>query len=135
MTTRITQRFEIDMAHRLMKHEGKCKNLHGHRYVILLTIEGAPADDGMIIDFGEIKAKFKAWLDSELDHGCVLQQGDPIIKALLVEGSTKLFIPNWAPSAENLAAYFHTSAELVLQRKVKSVTVYETPNCSATYEP
>ena len=60
---RITRRLEIDSGHRLMKHEGKCRNYHGHRYVFEATVEGPGLDEvGRIVDFSVIKERLGGWL-------------------------------------------------------------------------
>jgi len=57
----ITRRLEFDAGHRIPHHGGQCKHLHGHRYVIEVTLRGAvqekhgDADEGMVLDFGDIK--------------------------------------------------------------------------------
>ncbi len=42
-------------AHRLPRHPGKCKNMHGHNYKMQVVLRGEPdADQGLVIDFGDI---------------------------------------------------------------------------------
>ena len=36
----ITTRLEFDAGHRIPSHKSNCKNLHGHRYCIEVTIKG-----------------------------------------------------------------------------------------------
>ena len=57
----ITRRLEFDAGHRIPQHQSQCRHLHGHRYALEITLsaevihdEGA-SDDGMVMDFGEIK--------------------------------------------------------------------------------
>ena len=46
----------IDSAHRLPLHKGKCANMHGHTYKVLVTVYGKPnPKTGLIFDFGSIK--------------------------------------------------------------------------------
>ena len=75
----LTRRFVIDAGHRLQNHGGKCRHYHGHRYVIEATISGLVGDGGMVLDFGEIKARLGDWLDTFLDHSFMVQAGDPMI--------------------------------------------------------
>ncbi|HDM22763.1 MAG TPA: 6-carboxytetrahydropterin synthase, partial [Methanomicrobia archaeon] len=44
----------FDAAHRIPDHSGKCKNLHGHTYKLIVTMEGE-VKDGMVIDFEDMK--------------------------------------------------------------------------------
>ncbi len=47
-----TRRIEFDAAHRVMRHEGKCKHLHGHRYALEATFSASGLDAlGRVIDF------------------------------------------------------------------------------------
>ena len=47
---------EFDAAHFLPNYEGKCKNLHGHRWLVKIEIgTNAKRPNGMIIDFTVIK--------------------------------------------------------------------------------
>jgi 6-pyruvoyl tetrahydropterin synthase/QueD family protein len=83
----ISLAFKTATAHRLLKHEGKCKNLHGHTYEITITLSPklshCPLDgQGMVIDFGEVKKTFGAWLDQHLDHAVVLWEEDPLAEVL-----------------------------------------------------
>lgn len=54
----IKQKCRVEAAHQLPKHEGKCKNLHGHSYAIEVELcfeNGTNKKDGMFVDFGDIK--------------------------------------------------------------------------------
>lgn len=73
----------FDTAHRLMKHEGKCRNYHGHCYKMDITCSMSSLDDvGRVIDFSVVKARVGSWLDHHFDHGMILQEGDPMIAFL-----------------------------------------------------
>ena len=69
----ITRRLEFDAGHRIPNHKGQCRHLHGHRYVIEITLSGDVihgadnAADGMLMDFSDIKRTFKPILE-RLDH-------------------------------------------------------------------
>ncbi|MDR1848594.1 MAG: 6-carboxytetrahydropterin synthase, partial [Zoogloeaceae bacterium] len=59
---RITRRLEFDAGHRIPDHQSQCRNLHGHRYALEITLEGevnakpGETDSGMVMDFADIKA-------------------------------------------------------------------------------
>jgi len=84
----ITRRLEFDSGHRIPNHDGQCKHLHGHRYAIEVTLSGevadhpGKADDGMVLDFGDIKAVISRWIDDRLDHRMILCRDDPAVAAL-----------------------------------------------------
>lgn len=133
-----SRRLEFDAGHRLLAHKGKCQNYHGHRYVVEITVS-APYLDGVgcVMDFAEIKAKVGTWIDDNLDHGMILQQGDPMLPALQAS-HMKHYELAAPPTAENLAAHLATIAQGMLQTSenrvvVIAVRVYETPNCYAEW--
>ena len=50
----------FDSAHFLHGYSGKCANIHGHRWRIVVTIKSDkllddPQNNGMIIDFSDLK--------------------------------------------------------------------------------
>lgn len=117
-------------------HEGKCANVHGHRYSVHLTL-CAPVDSlGRVIDFGEVKAVFGKWLDDHWDHALVLWDADPLAGVLEQEGQRVFRLPV-NPTAENLALYLlRTAPQILTDHKVTvtKVLVQETPNCYAEAE-
>ena len=62
----ITTRLEFDAGHRIPSHKSQCKNLHGHRYAIEITLSGdiisqaGASENGMVMDFSEVKAIAKS---------------------------------------------------------------------------
>ena len=129
-----TRRLEIDVGHRLMRHDGKCRNVHGHRYAFEITCVADELDTvGRIIDFSAVKEVVGTWLDETMDHGFVYQEGDPIGAAIAADGSKVYEVP-FPPTAENLAAYVLRKANTLLAGrgiKVMLVRCHETPNCYA----
>jgi len=133
MTT-CTRRLEMDAGHRLLDHEGKCRNVHGHRYVFDITCDGPLDGVGRVIDFAKVKHIVGCWIDDHLDHGFIAQSGDPILEFLKADRS-KLYVTRFPPTAENLAEHLLQVARDLLKPHgiaVVSVCCYETPNCSAT---
>lgn len=136
-TQEITRRFSIDMGHRLVNHEGKCKNIHGHRYEIEISCRGPVKLDavGRVIDFGVIKQEVGAWLDEVFDHGFVAEKDDPVIP-FLIETQQKHVVIDCPPSVENLVhLWFDGAAELLAGKGivVTKVRAYETENCWSEY--
>jgi len=132
-----TRKLEFDAAHRVMLHESKCRNLHGHRYVVEVTACSMGLDElGRVIDFGVIKAVFGKWLDEKWDHGTIVNTNDGEIINLCNEQNWKLYILPSNPTAENMAEYLYMkSNELLTPYGVKTaaIRVYETPNCWADF--
>jgi 6-pyruvoyltetrahydropterin/6-carboxytetrahydropterin synthase len=130
-----TRRIEFDTAHRVVGHEGKCKFLHGHRYVLEVCVGADKLDDlGRVIDFGVIKDRIKGWIDTNWDHSIILWEDDRALGDAIAgeTGQPVFYIPN-NPTAENIAEYFVTEVfpELFGKDNVSCVNVrlYETPNC------
>lgn len=61
----VTKKIEISAAHFLnLPYESKCKNLHGHNWIIFVTCKSETLDEsGMVIDFVKIKE-----IVNQLDH-------------------------------------------------------------------
>jgi 6-pyruvoyltetrahydropterin/6-carboxytetrahydropterin synthase len=67
----VTKIITFEAAHCLPSHKGKCKNLHGHQFKLEVEIgnkHDVINDDGMIIDFGDIKEVLQQIVDDNLDH-------------------------------------------------------------------
>lgn len=132
-----TRRIEFDAAHRVQGHEGKCKNLHGHRYVIEATFSASTLDNlGRVIDFGVIKERLGAWIDDNWDHTTILFDKDQALgKAISNETSQNIFYLPTNPTAENMAEYLiHSICPLLFKEHgiiCQRLRLYETPNCYA----
>ena len=61
----VTKRIEISGAHLLsLPYNSKCKNLHGHNWIIFVTCRREKLNDcGMVVDFVKIKE-----IVNQLDH-------------------------------------------------------------------
>ena len=143
-TIAITRRLEFDAGHRLPNHKSQCRNIHGHRYALEITLsaeviheEGA-ADDGMVMDFGDIKRIANEKLVDLWDHAFLVYCGDKVMVDFLAAISGhKTVILGVVPTAENLAqAAFTILREAYHDRfghvlALTRVRLYETPNCWA----
>lgn len=63
----VTKRLEISAAHQLsLNYESKCKNLHGHNWIIYVTCQNETLDaNGMVVDFKHIKNIVSNMLDHQ----------------------------------------------------------------------
>lgn len=129
----------FDSAHFLHGYEGKCANIHGHRWVIetQISAEGLQKDGvcrDMLIDFSELKKAVRFIADS-YDHALIYEKNtlrSATVEALVSEGFSLICV-EFRPTAENFARHFYKE----LHKKglpVSSVTVYETPDNAAVYE-
>ena len=128
----------FDSAHFLSGYNGKCSNLHGHRWVISAEISDKELLEegqfrGMVTDFGYIKNDLKALAD-EFDHAFIYEKGSlkSATVAALNDENFRLIEVDFRPTAENFSEYFYKRLS-DLGYNVKSVTVYETPNNAATF--
>ena len=70
----ICKQFTFEAAHFLPNHLGKCKNLHGHGFLLEVEISGIPkkgAKDpakGMIMDFSKLKEIVNGVVIDRVDH-------------------------------------------------------------------
>ena len=129
----------FDSAHFLAGYEGKCSNIHGHRWTVEAKIRGEELQSsgtkrGMLIDFGDLKKAVRGLADS-FDHALIYETGSlrSSTLAALNEEGFRLIEVGFRPTAENFARHFF---ELLSQQELVpcSVTVYETPENCATYE-
>lgn len=142
----ITKYIECDIGHRVLNHKSKCRNLHGHRYRIevgvddkVITTSGS-SDEGMVIDFSDLKEIMMDEIDRVFDHGLILAKFDTIYHTLTkdnVARDLKIIGVDFIPTAENLAKYWYQLIKPKLKErniKIKFVRVFETPTSTATYE-
>ena len=101
------------MAHALPCHAGPCKNIHGHSYVLSVTVFGLPVDDqnrpdyGMIMDFGDLKKIVNDQIVSVFDHALVLsQESSESLKSELNKNFLNTLWVNYHPTSENLLIDF-----------------------------
>ena len=128
-----TKFLDVEAGHRLIRHESKCKNYHGHHYRFEITCFAMALDDvGRVIDFSDIKRYVGSWLDSHWDHAMIVEQGDELIPHFVRMGMKHFVMPS-APTAENLALYVLQISRVCLPPhiSVQRVRCHETPTCYA----
>jgi len=66
----VTKAFTFDAAHNLINYKGKCEALHGHTYRLEVTVCGTPneLENGLLMDFGDLKDLVNKEVLSKLDH-------------------------------------------------------------------
>lgn len=140
----IAREIQCDVGHRIAGHEGACRNVHGHRYRILVTASGivsqksGESEFGMVADFGFLKEIMMTEIHSNIDHGFMICKNDePLLSFLQTQGQ-RLLVLDGPPTAENLAIWCYNKMAEACHNKgrtvqIRSVTVWETPNCYAEY--
>jgi len=129
----------FDSAHFLSGYQGKCANIHGHHWIIEVTVSSDKLQDigakrGMLIDFGDLKKEVRALADS-FDHALIYECGTLKTKTLeaLQEEGFRLIEISCRPTAENFARMFFDNLK-DKNLPVECVTVYETPENCAQYD-
>ncbi|HAR47096.1 MAG TPA: 6-carboxytetrahydropterin synthase QueD [Firmicutes bacterium] len=126
----ITSESSFDAAHFLTNYEGKCKNIHGHRWRVVVTIKGE-LTNGMLVDFGDFKKDIKDLCDY-FDHSFIVEKGSLDKKLFdLLNEQFVLRVVEFRTTAENFSKYIFE--EMSKKYSVKEVCVYETPNNCARY--
>ena len=100
------------MGHRVLNHRSVCKGLHGHRYKAEICVEGDlveekdASEEGMVIDFADIKKISQTFIQKELDHAFMVWDKDIELLDFFKnsKGHKPVIVP-FTPTAENVAAY------------------------------
>ena len=137
----ITRRVEFDAGHRIPNHASQCRHLHGHRYALEITLSGeivqagGAAEEGMVMDFSEVKRIANSVVVDQWDHAFLVYQSDhAVVEFLATLPGHKTVVLPVVPTAENLAAeafrmldaaYLDTYGN---QLRLQRVRLYETPN-------
>ena len=134
----LTAEASFDGAHFLLGYEGKCSNLHGHRWRVILKIKADELQEsgqqrGMVVDFSDVKKALKEETDY-FDHTFIYERDTlkvTTVDALNEEGFL-MRIVDFRPTADNFSKYFYDKFA-GYGFDVAEVTVYETPNNCASY--
>lgn len=106
--------FHFSSAHRLPYYDGPCFRLHGHNYVLRVTLTGSPnPKDGMIRDFDEVRKK--VW------DGCLTQCDHHNLNDLMDN-----------PTAENLVVWMWERLSPLVDG-LSELKLWETPEYCVTY--
>ncbi len=123
----------FDAAHYLRGYQGKCEELHGHRYRVVVRVEATKLNDiGLAYDFTDLKRHLKDILE-RFDHTC-LNDVPPFDKI--------------NPSAENIATTIYNELKEKLSADpsyakasegkpvtITAVEAWEAPEQGVIYRP
>lgn len=117
----IYREFRFEAAHRLPYHQGKCQRLHGHSWVGRVYVESdrlieTGPEQGMVMDFGEIKAYLDPIVEDFLDH-------------YYLNETTGLE----SPTSEAIARWVFEKLEAAGLRGLQAVEIRETCTSGARY--
>ena len=126
----------FDAGHRLLNYDGKCASPHGHTFRAEIILEGEVLNElSLLVDFGQIKASVKQWIDARWDHGFLLNSADRLlINALGQIPEAKLYLfENQNPSAEAMAHQLHCITRAALPGFESVVRIWESTTQYAEY--
>lgn len=118
----VSKEFTFDAAHHLHCYEGKCKNLHGHTYKVILGVSGFVDERGLMMDFGDLKEIWKKEIEIHLDHRYLNET-----------------LPSMNTTAENIVVWIYEKLAAAIKdyqsqytsARVEFVRLYETPTSYA----
>ena len=140
------QRMHFSASH-FLRFCGDCEQLHGHNYTLDVIITGPLNEDGMVIDFGEVKDMVVS-ICKTLDHKVMLPGDSKTIKVKTEDGFVEVLVGQKryvfpeedcivlgteATTAELLAKYIHSYLEFPKDYRVK-VCVSESVGSTGCYE-
>jgi 6-pyruvoyltetrahydropterin/6-carboxytetrahydropterin synthase len=102
---RIAKEFNWEMGHRLPDHFGKCKNIHGHSYKLMVELDGDLNENGMVMDYYDLK-KIVNPIVENLDHAFMVYEKDSQVVEFLEQIKSKKVIVNFESTVENITRYF-----------------------------
>lgn len=131
---------EFDAAHYLSGYEGKCANIHGHRYRLVVKVKNVELKKigpsrGMVEDFSFIKKILKE-VQNIFDHKLIVEKdeiGSDLINRL--EGSMQKFeyvLVPYRPTAEEMSRHIFN---IIKEKNINiyEVELFETPTNSCIY--
>ncbi len=126
----ITKEFLFDAAHQLLLHHktpeenrkiyGKCYQLHGHTYRLLVSVSGPVDETGMVVNFTDLKKIITQNIIDRYDHRYLNELDE---------------FKNIPTTVENIILQIDKTLKdkfKDLNLVLESLTLYETPTSSAT---
>ncbi len=130
MKVGIYKEVQIDTSHRLLHYQGKCANLHGHRWKVEVWMEGEPDPATQIlIDYSMIKQVIEKY-----DHQIILNEEDPMVPRIR-EFHPVITTPG-DPTSELMAGLIRDDLHAIcrdhgIKGVVKKIRVWESPTSCA----
>ena len=139
---RITKQFDFEAAHILWGYDGRCKNIHGHSYMLYVTIIGKPIEDhknpkfGMVMDFSELKSIVNETSIKPLDHSLMIMENTPVHKSIKTSNLiNKIVSLPYQPTCENMIVDFAHKIKSKLPNNIRlhSLRLHETSTAYAEW--
>lgn len=130
MKSRIYKRAHFDASHRLLHYQGKCANLHGHRWLVEVWIEGTvDSISGILVDYNEIRKVIDCF-----DHQIILNESDPMVTC--ISKFHEVITTKGDPTSELLTVIIRDRindlcSESKVDARVRRIRVWESDTCYA----
>lgn len=131
----------MDIAHYLVGYDGKCKNIHGHRYRLVVKVSAKELKQtgqlrGMVDDFGNLKTALKR-ISDQFDHKLLLEdteEGRKMAEFFIENefGFDVMMVPYRTTVEEMSRDMFKRLRQMGLS--VTEVELFETPTNSCIYQ-
>lgn len=137
---KIKSEVQFDMAHYLSGYEGKCSNIHGHRYKLIAKLKSETLHTegqlrGMVDDFSNFKDALKSIADI-FDHKLIIEDNEEgrilVNKLKEIPNDFNIHMVNYRPTAEEMSRDIFNRLKNS-GFKVYEVELFETPNNSCIY--
>ncbi|MFW5706753.1 MAG: 6-pyruvoyl trahydropterin synthase family protein [Bacteroidota bacterium] len=141
-TIRITKQFRFEAAHALWGYDGACQNIHGHSYILYVTLKGRPREDqahpkfGMVMDFSILKKIVNEQVVDVFDHALMVRKETPhedLANSSKLVG--KVLALDYQPTCENMVVDFarRISDQLPAEITLHSLRLHETATSYAEW--
>lgn len=127
LKVRLTKEFRFEMAHALEGYDGLCKNMHGHSYILEVTVIGTPIAQlnhpklGMVMDFGDLKRIVNPLIVERFDHSVSVMADTSTHKKLIDVGLQRVEPLPFQPTCENMIDYF---AQIIIEKLPEGVSLH-----------
>ena len=142
MNIRLTKKFTFEMAHALWNYDGPCKYIHGHSYILYITVIGKPESkekspkNGMVLDFGILKNIVNKEIVDVFDHALVVNSKADYSKVLKEKQIyDKIVSVDYQPTSELMIIDFVEKIKKLLPENIElfSVRLNETATSYAEW--
>ena len=107
---KVRKQFHVPIGHRLSKHCGLCKNVHGHNLLIEVQLKSEVLNSNdMVIDFSYLKETVNRLFLNKMDHCTILNMTDSkTIQGIgTIQEEGKIFLCPSDPTAEFLSKFLY----------------------------
>jgi 6-pyruvoyltetrahydropterin/6-carboxytetrahydropterin synthase len=137
----VTKIFRFETAHAIHGYPGPCGHIHGHSYVLHVTVAcchpptGYLPRSGFVMDFRELKELVNKSIIGEFDHRTILSE--EYLHGAFGPPFEKLAVWKMEPTAENMLLYIRDILrnKLPPNIRLRRLKLYETCDSYAVWEP